>query len=296
MNALLPTESTSNALALSATAPATRAAYSRHWLRWASWCEGRGACALPATPGAVADYLVECNGAGFALATLKAYCAAISVAHQAAGLDSPTRSLLVRKTLQGAAKASRPSKQAAALTVDDLSSLLVGCVGPLATRDRAALCVAFWGALRGDDLGGLEVRSLEWTDYGVVLNVFGKTEKGNLARRVPLERRGDAICPVTALEAWLVESKPSGPLFPCFRGRDLLGATIARVARVAGVVCRWSSHSLRAGLVTSAHRAGVAESDIQATTGHRSADMLRGYIREADLQRRCLTTRIGGTQ
>lgn len=291
MNALLPTEPVTNALALSATSPATRAAYSRHWLRWASWCEGRGACALPATPGSVADYLVECNGAGLALATLKAYCAAISVAHQAAGLDSPTRALLVRKTLQGAAKASRPAKKAAALTFGDLGALVAAAQGPLAVRDRAALLVAFWGALRGDDLAGLTVAALDWQPWGVVLNVFGKTEKGNVARRVPLERRGDALCPVTALEAWLPNA--SGALFACFRGTDLLSDTLRRLARNAGVACRWSSHSCRAGLVTSAHRSGVAESDIQATTGHRSADMLRGYIREADLQRRCLTTRIG---
>jgi integrase len=46
-----------------------------------------------------------------------------------------------------------------------------------------------------------------------------------------------------------------------------------------------SGHSLRAGLATAAAIAGASEPAIMRQTGHRSADMLRRYVRDASLFR-----------
>jgi integrase len=46
---------------------------------------------------------------------------------------------------------------------------------------------------------------------------------------------------------------------------------------------RYAGHSLRAGLATSAAAAGASERVIMSQTGHRSADMVRRYIREGSL-------------
>ena len=46
---------------------------------------------------------------------------------------------------------------------------------------------------------------------------------------------------------------------------------------------RYAGHSLRAGLATSAAAGGASERVIMAQTGHRSADMVRRYIREGNL-------------
>jgi len=48
---------------------------------------------------------------------------------------------------------------------------------------------------------------------------------------------------------------------------------------------RYAGHSLRAGLATSAAAAGASERVIMSQTGHRSAEMVRKYIREANLFR-----------
>ena len=45
----------------------------------------------------------------------------------------------------------------------------------------------------------------------------------------------------------------------------------------------YSGHSLRAGLATSAAKAGKSERAIMKQTGHKSAAMVRRYIRDADL-------------
>jgi integrase len=45
----------------------------------------------------------------------------------------------------------------------------------------------------------------------------------------------------------------------------------------------FSGHSLRAGLATSAAQNGANELTIMATTGHKSSQMVRKYVRRANL-------------
>lgn len=55
-------------------------------------------------------------------------------------------------------------------------------------------------------------------------------------------------------------------------------------ARTVGLPAEtYSGHSLRAGLVTSAAKAGVSFLKIQQQTGHRSTAMLTRYIRDAQV-------------
>lgn len=281
-----------NPLAASSTAATTRATYSRHWRRFCSWCEANLLAALPAAPETVAAYLYDCHAAGEKHSSLRAYSAAISVAHQDAGHESPTWATLVKRTLQGSARAAGPLRQAPALPIDSLRILVERSPN---AETRAVLLVGFWGALRGDDLSVLQREHIEPREWGMVLNVRGKTETGAELRRVPLARRGDSLCPVSALEAWLALGGDGPSVFPARgRGRDYVQGHLRGAAKTAGVRCVWSAHSLRVGLVTAAHAAGCSEADIAATTGHRSVATLRGYIREADLEVRCLTTRVGG--
>jgi integrase len=59
---------------------------------------------------------------------------------------------------------------------------------------------------------------------------------------------------------------------------------VKRRAKAVGLdPARCAGHSLRAGLATSAAAAGASERMIMSQTGHRSADMVRRYIREGSL-------------
>ena len=74
------------------------------------------------------------------------------------------------------------------------------------------------------------------------------------------------------------------------RGERLSDKAIANVvkaaAKAAGLdATRYAGHSLRAGLATSAAAAGASERAIMATTGHRSVNMVRRYIRDGELFR-----------
>ena len=104
-------------------------------------------------------------------------------------------------------------------------------------------------------------------------------------------------CPVRCVRAWLEAAAiGSGPVLrPVTKGgaiieRALSGRAVARIlkrhAKALGLDPKvYAGHSLRAGLVTSAAKAGRSERAIMAQTGHRSPMMVRRYIRDADIWR-----------
>jgi integrase len=57
------------------------------------------------------------------------------------------------------------------------------------------------------------------------------------------------------------------------------------VKRAAAVLGRnpaeFAGHSLRSGFITEAVRSGASERAIMSQTGHRSVNILRGYVRRA---------------
>jgi hypothetical protein len=107
-----------------ARAERTWAAYERQWARFESWCAEVGERALPADPLTVARFLADLaprwrpatpadppgssvvagqvrERDGMRPGTLSGYLAAISVVHQTAQQENPTRSEAVRRTLAG---------------------------------------------------------------------------------------------------------------------------------------------------------------------------------------------------
>jgi integrase len=116
--------------------------------------------------------------------------------------------------------------------------------------------------------------------------------------------RKPETCPVRAMRAWLEGAAiDSGPVFRSVNRHGKLGArmsgyAVALVAkRYAGAVGReprgYSGHSLRAGLATSAAIAGASERAIMNQTGHRSAAMVRRYIRDGNLFRGNVAAKVG---
>src|SRR5690606_28465008 len=103
-----------------------------------------------------------------------------------------------------------------------------------------------------------------------------------------------STCPVRSLRAWLeLAGINEGAAFRSVSRHGKVGArlsgrdvarTVKAAAEAAGIdPVRVSGHSLRAGLATSAAKAGKSERAIMAQTGHRSVNMVRRYIRDANL-------------
>jgi integrase len=104
-------------------------------------------------------------------------------------------------------------------------------------------------------------------------------------------------CPVRALAAWRdAAGLADGAVFVSVTQGGRATATrlsdrdVARVVRAAVAAAGYdpagfARHSLRAGFATSAARAGVPERAIMQHTRHRSATVLRGYVRRGGLFR-----------
>ena len=102
-------------------------------------------------------------------------------------------------------------------------------------------------------------------------------------------------CPVVSVQKWIEISKiNSGPLFRRFtKGSNLsesrltdqtVALLIKEYLTLAGIDSKnYSAHSLRSGFATSAAESGVEERSIMAMTGHKTTEMVRRYIKEANL-------------
>ncbi|MFN3649728.1 MAG: site-specific integrase [Armatimonadota bacterium] len=291
-----------------AKAENTLRAYRADWRDFTAWCERAELSALPAAPQTVALYLTD-RAETCKVSTLQRRLSAISQVHEVAGYGSPTKSSPVRLVWQGIRRAKGVAQQgkAPAVTADIRSMVAALPAGALGVRDRAILLVGFAGAFRRSELVGLDRGDVELTRPGVTVTLRrSKTDQEGQGRKlgIPYGSRPDT-CPVRALLEWLeVSAIVEGPLFrPLNRHGGILegrlsdkaiARVVKRAAEAAGLdPTRYSGHSLRAGLATSAATAGVSERAIMQQTGHRSVGMVRRYIREGCLFRENAAASVG---
>jgi len=102
-------------------------------------------------------------------------------------------------------------------------------------------------------------------------------------------------CPVVNIKKWLEISKiKSGPIFRRFsKGLSLTNKRLTdqsvvllmkEYLNLAGVDNKeFAGHSLRSGFATVAAESGADERSIMAMTGHKNSQMVRRYIREANI-------------
>lgn len=285
---------------IAALAPATRRAYATHWRHWQTWCRWHHVDAVAASATAVAAYLASRANQGRSVATVGLALAAIQSGQRAAGRTLDRKQPIVAEVRAGIArKCARPTRHAAPLGLSDLRTAIQAIAGDdddmRALRDRALLLVSYFAALRRSEVVALDVTGrspVEIHAQGVLLRLTG-TKTGAATQAVAVPRRNDDLCPVAALEQYLDAARfTDGPLFRAISksGRLLerrLEATAVRhilVTRLAnaGVTGRFSPHGLRAGFISAAAHAGVPEAAIAKVSRHRSADVLRSYIRSVD--------------
>ena len=276
----------------------TERAYRSDWRGFTNWCTTHGLTSLPAEPTTVVLYLTDMARTA-KTATIQRRLSSISVAHQAAGLATPTADILVRSAWSGIRRTNGTAQTAkTALLTDHIRAMIATLPDNLlGIRDACLLLLGFSSAMRRSELVALDVADVADTNDGLIVTVRkSKTDQEGGGREIGIPYGANpTTCPVRVLRAWLEASRiEDGPLFrPINRhgqlgGKRLSGQAVAlvvkRTAEAAGLDPNLvAGHSLRSGMATSAARAGATEAEIMNQTGHRSLPVLRRYIRRGSL-------------
>ena len=214
-------------------ATSTVKAYTSDAKVFQDWCARYGFRSLPATPEAVAGFLVAEAEAGRSTSTIGRRCAAIRYAHKLAGLPDPTDDAGVRAASEGIRRKlwGRRVDQKAAATADILAALLMRTPDTMTgKRDRALLALGFAGAFRRSELVALDVADLRDDPEGLRVMVRRSKvdqEGQGFEKAIPT---GRFIKPVALVREWLEASGISeGPLFrPVSRSGRVRGAQVAQ--------------------------------------------------------------------
>lgn len=286
----------------------TKKAYRKDWQHFVSWCNEKSFPFLPTTAEIVCLYLSDLADK-YKAATIQRRLVAISQAHKMAGYESPTTSQQVRDTFSGIKReiGTRQDGKAPAV-IEDIRLMLEQLPDNLlGLRDHSLLLIGFVGGFRRSELVALDVEDITFSYEGMkILIRKSKTDQEKQGRTIGVPYGSDPkTCPVRSLMKWLEASGiKSGPLFVGINrhghmsnkrlSSHAVALVVKRYAEKAGLdPSVYSGHSLRSGLVTTAHKAGKSEHAIMKQTGHKSLTMVRRYIRDADVFNDNAATGIG---
>lgn len=260
-----------------------------HFRRWGG--------PLRANAETVAAYLAI-HADTLSVATLCRRIASLSKAHEVRGAPNPTRSPLVKATLQGIKRKRGTAQHEAKPLLRDELFFALDIMGKTLkdARDRALLLLGFGGGFRRSELAGIDRGDIELVRPGLIVHLRrSKTDQLGVGRKVGIPNGRSRHCPIAALESWLTRSgigdgrcSDLSTVHGRMSGQRLSGEAISLVVKerlkAAGIdPAGYSGHSLRAGLATSAAQAGVSSWKIRQQTGHASDAMLTRYIRDGEL-------------
>jgi site-specific recombinase XerD len=285
--------------ALAEKADATRTAYRSDFAVFTAWCRARSLVWLPAATDSVAAFLAAQATAGARASTIGRKAAAIRYAHKLAGHEPPTNAESVKAVVRGIRRSigTAPMRKQPA-TADLVQQMLTHCPDTVrGRRDAALLALGFSGAFRRSELVALTVSDLVEGGDGYRVTIrHSKTDQEGAGQEIAIPR-GCRIEPVKLVQAWLQAAGISeGFVFRSVAkgGRVLAeplsghsaAAIVKRYAELAGLdASAFAGHSLRAGFLTSAAESGAGVLKMVEVSRHKSIDMLRTYVRRADLFR-----------
>lgn len=289
--------------------PATKKAYTSDWKSFTRFALEADAKPLPAPPGLVALYLTHLADTGHKVSTIERHLSAITQIHKSNGHPSPRLEGALQEVRKGIRRRLGTNQvQKDPVFLDTLREMLKAQPeGLRGLRNRAILTLGFSMGSRRSELVALDVDDLKFVKEGLVVTLKrSKTDQEGRGRQVPIPSARDKdLDAVRAVKTWLEESGiEDGPLFRGMRGGPvgahlndqerirsgrLNARSIALIIKEAIQACKcgnpknYAGHSLRAGLVTEAARAGKSMIGIKRQTGHKSDRMVEKYIREAEL-------------
>ena len=278
-------------------------AYKSDFNDYGLFCAKNGFKSLPSEPRIVSLYLTHLSTKNVKMSTLKRRLVSIGVIHRLKGhyLDTKHPSIIenimgIKRRKGSVQKGKKP------LLINHLKEIINVIDNKKIeeikkSRDRSIILIGFSGGFRRNEIVSLNHEDLDFVPEGLKITL----------RRSKTDQFGEGFlkglpyfdnpkyCPVISVQNWLNLSKiNSGPLFRRFtKGsklseKRLTDQSVALILKeylsLVGIDNKnFSGHSLRSGFATSAAVSGAEERSIMAMTGHKSTEMVRRYIKDANL-------------
>ena len=278
-------------------------AYKSDFNDFGLFCAKNGFKSLPTEPKVVSLYLTYLSTKEVKMSTLKRRLVSIGVIHKLKGHYLDTKHPLIIENLMGIKRRKGSSQKGKKpLLINNLKALIKAInkldINPIIKfRDRTIVLIGFSGGFRRNEIVSLNYDDIEFVSEGLKITLRrSKTDQYGEGSLKGLPYFDNPVyCPVISLQNWLKISEiNSGPLFRRFsKGsklteKRLTDQTVALIIKkylnLAGLDSKnYSGHSLRSGFATSAAESGAEERSIMAMTGHKSTEMVRRYIKEANI-------------
>ncbi len=183
--------------------------YRSDWRDFCGWCDGHVVLPLPAAPDTAAAYIAEC-AVRLKVGSIQRRLNAISEAHKAMGVASPTHSPIVANTLKGIRRTigTAPEQKAPALTDDIRAVVDATDGGVIGARDRALILLGFAGAFRRSELVALDTEDCSFGKDGLTVTLRrSKTDQDGAGRKIGIPYGANPdTCPVRVLQAWIEQA------------------------------------------------------------------------------------------
>ncbi|MDA7445573.1 site-specific integrase [Candidatus Pelagibacter ubique] len=287
----------------SSKAKNTIRAYKSDFKDFGLFCTQNGFKSLPSEPKIISLYLTQLSTKDVKISTIKRRLVSIGVIHKLKGYYLDTKHPLILENLMGIKRRKGSIQNGKKpLLINNLKRLINAIDHQKKEqikifRDRTIILIGFSGGFRRNEIVSLDYDDLDFVEEGLKINVKrSKTDQfgeGSI-KGLPYFDNSQ-YCPVLSIKKWIEISKiNSGALFRRFtKGSNLsekrlTDQTVALLIKeyldLAGINSKnYSGHSLRSGFATTAAESGAEERTIMAMTGHKSTEMVRRYIKDANL-------------
>ena len=278
-------------------------AYKSDFEDFGLFCAKNGFKSIPTDPKIVSLYLTYLSSKDVKISTIKRRLVSISVIHKMKGHYLDTKHPIIIQNFMGIKRRKGVNQKGKKpLLINDFKHI-IDLINQQnepdikKLRNKALLLIGFAGGFRRNELISINLEDLEFVFEGLKINIKrSKTDQfgEGFTKGIPYFENY-LYCPVKNLKNWLNVSKiKKGPVFVRFsKGSKIsnIRLTDQSVALIikeyltkAGIDSKnYSGHSLRSGFATSAAEAGAEERSIMAMTGHKSTEMVRRYIKDANL-------------
>ena len=287
----------------SSKAKNTVRAYKSDFNDFGLFCAQNGFKSLPSEPKVISLYLTHLSTKDAKMSTLKRRLVSIGVIHKLKGHYLDTKHPAIIENIMGIKRRKGTFQKAKKPILISSLKKIINVIDQQKKeeikklRDRSIILIGFSGGFRRNEIVSLDYDDLDFVPEGLKLSIRrSKTDQfgEGFTKALPYFDSSQ-YCPVVSLKKLLDLSKiRSGPVFRRFsKGSKLsenrltdqtVALLIKEYLNLAGIDSKnFSGHSLRSGFATSAAESGVEERNIMAMTGHKSTEMVRRYIKEANL-------------